>query len=246
MRSRTTARFLPRVAPTWGAHETENASLLLLLLVSKVSDVPAPSDLTSSISPALEHAPIAGGSSLSNNANADSDSDSDADSDDYVYDVYYRDVLPSRPRPADVGLEPAAVAGHAGAEAAGLDANPELSADRVQVVGGAPVNSEGDWPAGWNAAAGGVGGVVAQLEGLSDSEEELVDSGEEDEFDEGEDEDSNGTCRVCFLSVFSSSAPSSSSPTNEEGGLMNVRDLHRSPLRRKLLQKRLPGRRRTR
>ncbi|EST07606.1 Transcription factor Iwr1 [Kalmanozyma brasiliensis GHG001] len=120
----------------------------------------------------------------------------DDDEDDYVYDVYYRDMLPTKAGPqgsAETGLEPAQVAGRGkGSSAAAVPDSMALP----RVLGGEVVPPESathtpNWFPGLDVA--GPNAVVASLEGFEDSNDELEQADEEgfESFDEGEDEDSN-------------------------------------------------------
>lgn len=120
----------------------------------------------------------------------------DDDEDDYVYDVYYRDMMPSKAGPqgsAETGLQPAQVAGRGkGSSAAAVPDSMALP----RVLGGEVVPPESaaltpNWFPGLDVA--GLNAVVASLEGFEDSDDELEQADEEgfESFDEGEDEDSN-------------------------------------------------------
>lgn len=120
------------------------------------------------------------------------------DADDYVYDVYYRDMLPTKAGPqgfAETGLQPAQVAGREKGASAAYTAVPDSMA-LPRVLGGEVVPPEAaaltpTWFPGLEFA--GPNAVVAHLEGLEDSDDELEHAEEEgfESYDEGEDEDSN-------------------------------------------------------
>lgn len=122
----------------------------------------------------------------------------DDDDEDYVYDVYYRDMMPTKAGPqgsAETGLHPAQVAGREKGSAAAYNAVPESMA-LPRVLGGEVVPPESAalspaWFPGLDFA--GPNAVIAQLEGFEDSDDELEQPEEEgyESFDEGEDEDSN-------------------------------------------------------
>lgn len=126
-----------------------------------------------------------------------SDEDDDND-DDYVYDVYYRDMLPTKAGPqgsAETGLQPSQVAGREKGASAAYTAVPDSMA-LPRVLGGEVVPPESaalmpTWFPGLDFA--GPNAVVAHLEGFEDSEDELEQAEEDgfESFDEGEDEDSN-------------------------------------------------------
>lgn len=127
--------------------------------------------------------------------------DDEADEDDeeeYVYDVYYRDMLPTKAGPtgsAETGLQPAQVAGREKGASAAYTAVPDSMA-LPRVLRGEVVPPEAaaltpNWFPGLDFA--GPNAAIASLEGFEDSDNEL-DQAEEDgfeSFDEGEDEDSN-------------------------------------------------------
>lgn len=123
--------------------------------------------------------------------------DEDGDEEDYVYDVYYRDMLPTKAGPqgsAETGLQPAQVAGREKGAAAAYGAVPDSMA-LPRVLGGEVVPPES---AALAAAFPGLdfagpNAVIAHLEGFVDSDDELEQADEEgfESFDEGEDEDSN-------------------------------------------------------
>ncbi|KAN0063209.1 hypothetical protein ACQY0O_004373 [Thecaphora frezii] len=126
-----------------------------------------------------------------------SEGDKEDSDDDYVYDIYYRDMLPSRTGPAgaaESGLEPAAVPGHERTFATRSSIPESMAMPRVQ--GGAVVPPEvapaaAHFP-GLDIASAET--AMAQLEGFEDTDDELEagDDGEGYEsYDEGEDEDSN-------------------------------------------------------
>lgn len=131
-------------------------------------------------------------------ADAGNVEDEDDDEDDYVYDVYYRDMLPTKAGPqgsAETGLQPAQVAGREKGASAGYTAVPDSMA-LPRVLGGQVVPPESaaltpTWFPGLDFA--GPNAVVAHLEGFEDSDDELEQAEEEgfESFDEGEDEDSN-------------------------------------------------------
>ncbi|ETS62861.1 hypothetical protein PaG_02619 [Moesziomyces aphidis] len=123
--------------------------------------------------------------------------DEDGDEEDYVYDVYYRDMLPTKAGPqgsAETGLQPAQVAGREKGASAAYGAVPDSMA-LPRVLGGEVVPPESAAPAvafpGLDFA--GPNAVIAHLEGFVDSDDELEQADEEgfESFDEGEDEDSN-------------------------------------------------------
>ncbi|KAJ9478289.1 Iwr1 domain-containing protein [Pseudozyma hubeiensis] len=124
--------------------------------------------------------------------------DEDDDEDDYVYDVYYRDMLPTKAGPqgsAETGLQPAQVAGRAKGASVGYTAVPDSMA-LPRVLGGEVVPPESaaltpNWFPGLDFA--GPNAVVASLEGFEDSDDELEQAEDEgfESYDEGEDEDSN-------------------------------------------------------
>ncbi|SPO39320.1 uncharacterized protein PSFLO_04801 [Pseudozyma flocculosa] len=147
------------------------------------------------------------GAALTGGRKRDHDSDSYSDSasnddddsdDDYVYDIYYRDMIPSRTGPAgaaESGLQPAAVPGHERLLATRSSLPESMALPRVQ--GGAVVPAEMAPPATAHFPGLDVAGaetVMAQLEGFEDTDDEL-DAGDDAEgyesYDEGEDEDSN-------------------------------------------------------
>ncbi|GAC96332.1 hypothetical protein PHSY_003912 [Pseudozyma hubeiensis SY62] len=120
------------------------------------------------------------------------------DEDDYVYDVYYRDMLPTKAGPqgsAETGLQPAQVAGREKGASTGYNAVPDSMA-LPRVLGGEVVPPESaaltpNWFPGLDFA--GPNAVVASLEGFEDSDDELEQAEDEgfESYDEGEDEDSN-------------------------------------------------------
>lgn len=120
------------------------------------------------------------------------------DEDDYVYDVYYRDMLPTKAGPqgsAETGLQPAQVAGREKGAAAGYTAVPDSMA-LPRVLGGEVVPPKSaaltpNWFAGLDFA--GPNAVIASLEGFEDSDDEIeqVEDDGFESYDEGEDEDSN-------------------------------------------------------
>lgn len=124
--------------------------------------------------------------------------DDDDDDEDYVYDVYYRDMLPTKAGPqgsAESGLQPAQVAGREKGAAAAYTAVPDSMA-LPRVLGGevVPPGSAAltpTWFPGLDFA--GPNAVIAHLEGFEDSEDELEQAEDEgfESYDEGEDEDSN-------------------------------------------------------
>ncbi|SPO23134.1 uncharacterized protein UTRI_01812 [Ustilago trichophora] len=126
------------------------------------------------------------------------ETDDDDDDEDYVYDVYYRDMLPTKAGPqgsAETGLQPAQVAGREKGASAAYTAVPDSMA-LPRVLGGEVVPPESaaltpTWFPGLDFA--GPNAVVASLEGFEDSDDELEQAEEEgfESFDEGEDEDSN-------------------------------------------------------
>lgn len=120
------------------------------------------------------------------------------DEDDYVYDVYYRDMQPTKAGPqgsAETGLQPAQVAGREKGASAAYTAVPDSMA-LPRVLGGEVVPPESaaltpTWFPGLDFA--GPNAVVASLEGFEDSDDELEHAEDEgfESYDEGEDEDSN-------------------------------------------------------
>lgn len=121
------------------------------------------------------------------------DADEDDDEDDYVYDVYYRDMQPTKAGPqgsAETGLQPAQVAGRGKGSSA--TAVPDSMA-LPRVLGGevVPPESAALWSPGLDIA--GPNAVIASLEGFEDSDDELEQAHDDgfESFDEGEDEDSN-------------------------------------------------------
>ncbi|CCF53544.1 hypothetical protein NDA11_000289 [Ustilago hordei] len=128
---------------------------------------------------------------------AEEDADK-GDDEDYVYDVYYRDMMPTKAGPqgsAETGLEPAQVAGREKGASSGYTAVPDSMA-LPRVLGGEVVPPESaalapTWFPGLDFAEANA--VVAHLEGFEDSDEELEQAELKDfeSFDEGEDEDSN-------------------------------------------------------
>ena len=131
--------------------------------------------------------------------NVDADElDATDDEDDYVYDVYYRDMLPTKAGPqgsAETGLQPAQVPGREKGASAAYTAVPDSMA-LPRVLGGEVVPPEAaaltpTWFPGLDFA--GPNAVVASLEGFEDSDDELEQAEDEgfESYDEGEDEDSN-------------------------------------------------------
>jgi len=124
--------------------------------------------------------------------------DDDDDEEDYVYDVYYRDMLPTKAGPqgsAESGLQPAQVAGREKGAAPAYTAVPDSMA-LPRVLGGEVVPPESaaltpTWFPGLDFA--GPNAVVAHLEGFEDTDDELEQAEDEgfESYDEGEDEDSN-------------------------------------------------------
>ncbi|KAJ1028668.1 hypothetical protein NDA16_001834 [Ustilago loliicola] len=122
----------------------------------------------------------------------------DDDEEDYVYDVYYRDMLPTKAGPqgsAETGLQPAQVAGREKGASSAYTAVPDSMA-LPRVLGGEVVPPESaalapTWFPGLDFA--GPNAVIAHLEGFEDSDDELEQAEEEgfESYDEGEDEDSN-------------------------------------------------------
>ncbi|PWZ00618.1 hypothetical protein BCV70DRAFT_174907 [Testicularia cyperi] len=130
-------------------------------------------------------------------SDGEEEDDRDDGDEDYVYDVYYRDVMPSRAGPqgsAESGLQPATVAGRQ--KVSGLiPAVPESMAV-PRVVGGEVVPPETDALASSSFLGLDIVGpnaVIAHLEGFQDSDDELEQADDEgfESYDEGEDEDSN-------------------------------------------------------
>ncbi|PWN52690.1 hypothetical protein IE53DRAFT_409221 [Violaceomyces palustris] len=165
----------------------------------KLSNLPPPSDLDDIVSgkkkmEKREGMPAAATKEPISSSSSEGHSEDDEDSEDeYVYDVYYRDMLPSRTGPAgvgasDSGLQPAAVAGHGGK---GLSSSMTLP----QVQGGASVPAELPPVDPYSLSTTlGIPGVVAQLSGLQESDDEDALEADDDgaeSYDEGEDEDSN-------------------------------------------------------
>ncbi|CBQ71854.1 conserved hypothetical protein [Sporisorium reilianum SRZ2] len=124
--------------------------------------------------------------------------DEDEDEDDYVYDVYYRDMLPTKAGPsgsAETGLQPAQVAGREKGASAAYTAVPDsMALPRVlggEVVPPAAAALTPNWFPGLDFA--GPNAVIASLEGFEDSDAEMEQAQDDgfESFDEGEDEDSN-------------------------------------------------------
>ncbi|SNX83251.1 uncharacterized protein MEPE_01957 [Melanopsichium pennsylvanicum] len=129
-------------------------------------------------------------------ADESDDAIGDEQDDDYVYDVYYRDLMPTKAGPqgsAETGLQPAQVAGRERKNASLANAAVADSMALRRIVGGQVVTAEStrEWFGGLEF--GGGNAVIASLEGFEDSEDELEQAEEEgfESFDEGEDEDSN-------------------------------------------------------
>ncbi|SPO24821.1 uncharacterized protein UTRI_01812_B [Ustilago trichophora] len=129
---------------------------------------------------------------------ANKQDETDDEDEDYVYDVYYRDMLPTKAGPqgsAETGLQPAQVAGREKGASAAYTAVPDSMA-LPRVLGGEVVPPESaaltpTWFPGLDFA--GPNAVVASLEGFEDSDDELEQAEDDgfESFDEGEDEDSN-------------------------------------------------------
>jgi hypothetical protein len=151
-------------------------------------------DIANDIEPSQDIDRIAATGEASTDSYSETSSDSGSSEDEYVYDVYYRDVV-SRTGPqgaAESGLQPAAVAGH---QRGFSGAAPERLASS-HVVGGEVVPPEA---VGLTSSAipgldhFSANAVIAHLEGFLDSEDDLEQAEEDglESYDEGEDEDSN-------------------------------------------------------
>ncbi|TKY86795.1 hypothetical protein EX895_004436 [Sporisorium graminicola] len=160
---------------------------------------------SNNIEPSQDLDEISRGASQSHQAELGADADANTpdevdidDEDDYVYDVYYRDMLPTKAGPsgsAETGLQPAQVAGREKGASSAYTAVPDSMA-LPRVLGGEVVPPEAaaltpNWFPGLDFA--GPNAVIASLEGFEDSDNELEQPEEDgfESFDEGEDEDSN-------------------------------------------------------
>lgn len=110
----------------------------------------------------------------------DVSSSEDVDSEDeYVYDIYFREketMWGSGPAgAADAGLRPAEVAGHEDLSSTALEAGPIVAAEPMATLVGFTEEDE----------------IISEMENATKKMAQEIPNDSSDEFDEGEDEDSN-------------------------------------------------------